>query len=233
MPAWKKAGKLTIQCAPCLLSRVKLDIPTIVVDLRPIAGSRKRACAWRRLNPYYRSQPCLRPFPEGQEGAYGTVLQRYGIGDTGLRSYQHLGRIHEYSGSPGRVAGVAENRRQGRNRSNGDEGLFMSRGRGREKSPWKNSKGSSKRSRQTSLSSMFATAEEAESGMLVGAKNIATSGCCYQAFSKFRRKRKVIVHCTTGIRAELAYLALKDAGYKARFLNAIIKVDPKRKVRDF
>ena len=67
--------------------------------------------------------------------------------------------------------------------------------------------------------------EEAESGMLIGAKNIATQDVV-KRLSEIPKDKEVIIHCTTGVRAELVYLALKDAGYKARFLTAIIKVDP-------
>lgn len=37
--------------------------------------------------------------------------------------------------------------------------------------------------------------------------------------------KEIITHCTTGIRAEMAYDDLKENGVKARFLNAVIQVD--------
>ncbi len=39
------------------------------------------------------------------------------------------------------------------------------------------------------------------------------------------KDKRVIAHCSTGIRAEMAYHKLKDAGYKAGFLNAEIEID--------
>lgn len=67
--------------------------------------------------------------------------------------------------------------------------------------------------------------DEAEAGMLIGAKNIPTQDIT-KRLAEIHKDKEVILHCTTGVRAELAYVALKDAGYKARFLNATIKIDP-------
>ena len=38
------------------------------------------------------------------------------------------------------------------------------------------------------------------------------------------KDKEVFIHCSTGIRAEMAYVALKEKGYKAKFLDANIKV---------
>jgi rhodanese-related sulfurtransferase len=38
------------------------------------------------------------------------------------------------------------------------------------------------------------------------------------------KDKRIIAHCSTGIRAEMAYHKLKDAGYKAGFLNAEIEI---------
>ena len=56
---------------------------------------------------------------------------------------------------------------------------------------------------------------------IVGAKNIATQDVV-KRLSEIPKDKEVIIHCTTGVRAELEYLTLKDAGYKVRLLNAII-----------
>jgi len=39
------------------------------------------------------------------------------------------------------------------------------------------------------------------------------------------KDREIITHCQTGLRAESAYDELKEAGYKVRFLNALIQID--------
>ena len=49
------------------------------------------------------------------------------------------------------------------------------------------------------------------------------------SLDKLAKDKEIIVHCATGMRAQMAYSALKNAGYNARFLNdniAFIKNQP-------
>lgn len=66
--------------------------------------------------------------------------------------------------------------------------------------------------------------DEAQTGMLLGAKNIPAQEISAR-LAEIPKDREILVHCVTGVRAEMAYLTLKDAGYKSRFLNANIKID--------
>jgi rhodanese-related sulfurtransferase len=45
-----------------------------------------------------------------------------------------------------------------------------------------------------------------------------------QRLAEVPKDRKIVTHCATGVRAEMAYHKLKDAGYDARFLNADIEI---------
>ena len=66
--------------------------------------------------------------------------------------------------------------------------------------------------------------DEAMNGMIIGAINIP-AGEIKDRLKELPKDKELITHCTTGIRAESAYDDLKEAGYKVRFLNAIIQVD--------
>lgn len=66
--------------------------------------------------------------------------------------------------------------------------------------------------------------DEAMQGMLKGAKNIPTQNVSAK-LSEIPKDKEIITHCATGVRAEMAFHTLKDAGYKVRFLNAAIKID--------
>jgi rhodanese-related sulfurtransferase len=66
--------------------------------------------------------------------------------------------------------------------------------------------------------------DEAAEGMIKGAKNIPTQDVGKRV-AEIPKDREIIAHCSTGVRAEIAYNVLKDAGYKVRFLNANMKVD--------
>lgn len=66
--------------------------------------------------------------------------------------------------------------------------------------------------------------DEAMNGMIKGAINIP-AGEIKDRLKELPKDKEIITHCVTGIRAESAYDDLKEAGYKVRFLNAIIQID--------
>jgi rhodanese-related sulfurtransferase len=67
-------------------------------------------------------------------------------------------------------------------------------------------------------------ADEANAGMIKGALLIPDEDLAAR-MAEVPKDKRVIAHCSTGIRAEMAYHKLKDAGYKAGFLNADIAID--------
>ncbi|MGO9015431.1 MAG: rhodanese-like domain-containing protein [Dissulfurispiraceae bacterium] len=66
--------------------------------------------------------------------------------------------------------------------------------------------------------------DEALQGMLKGALNVP-SWDLKNRFKDITRDKEIILYCDTGLRAEMAYHTLKEAGFKVRFLNANIKID--------
>jgi rhodanese-related sulfurtransferase len=66
--------------------------------------------------------------------------------------------------------------------------------------------------------------DEVINGMIKGAINVP-SGEIKDRLKELPKDKEIIAHCTTGIRAESAYDDLKEAGYKVRFLNAVIQID--------
>ncbi len=66
--------------------------------------------------------------------------------------------------------------------------------------------------------------DEAMQGMLKGALNVP-SWDLEDKLKDFTRDREIIVYCDTGLRAEMAYHTLKEAGFRVRFLNANIRID--------
>ena len=72
------------------------------------------------------------------------------------------------------------------------------------------------------------TLDEASEGKIEWAVNIPLDDL-QGNLNKLAKDKEIIVHCGTGMRAQMAYAALKNAGYKARFLNdnvAFIKKQP-------
>jgi rhodanese-related sulfurtransferase len=65
--------------------------------------------------------------------------------------------------------------------------------------------------------------DEANAGMIKGAVLIPDEELAGR-MGELPKGKRIIAHCSTGIRAEMAYYKLKDAGFQAGFLNAEIDV---------
>ena len=55
-------------------------------------------------------------------------------------------------------------------------------------------------------------------GTLANAMNIPTEEIT-ERLAEIPKDKKIVTFCSTGIRAEMAYIALKDKGYTVTFLN--------------
>lgn len=64
--------------------------------------------------------------------------------------------------------------------------------------------------------------EETQMGMIKGAKNIPVNEL-KDRLNEIPKDKEIIVHCATGMRAEMAYNILKEAGYNVKFLDANIQ----------
>ena len=67
------------------------------------------------------------------------------------------------------------------------------------------------------------TDEESEAGKIASAIAIPAEEVV-DRLDEIPMDKEVYIHCSTGIRAEMAYVALKEKGYKAKFLDANIEV---------
>ncbi len=67
------------------------------------------------------------------------------------------------------------------------------------------------------------TDDETEAGKIASAIAIPAEEVV-DRLDEIPQDKEVFIHCSTGIRAEMAYVALKEKGYKAKFLDANIEV---------
>jgi rhodanese-related sulfurtransferase len=72
--------------------------------------------------------------------------------------------------------------------------------------------------------------DEANAGMIKGAKLIPDEELAAR-MAEVPKDRRIITHCTTGVRAEMAYHKLKAAGYNAGFVYATVDVAKDGKVK--
>lgn len=224
MPAWRKAGKLTIECVQCLIERVKLDIPTVIVDLRPTSDAKKGHIPGAVSIPLTEISTAYDRFPRDKKApivlySYDTqsAVQAFEIvsvwgGFTNITVLE--GGFDEWLKIKGKVA-------------TGDmptKIVWEPKPRPGEISV-EEFKAIVERIPADKFVLDVRDTEEAENGMLIGAKNIPTQDVP-KRLAEIPKDKEIIVHCLTGVRAELAFHALKNSGYKTRFLNAIIKIDP-------
>jgi len=66
--------------------------------------------------------------------------------------------------------------------------------------------------------------DEAAYGMIKGAINMPDSTITNR-LNELPKDKEIIAYCATGIRAENVFEELKKAGFKTRFLNAVIQID--------
>lgn len=66
--------------------------------------------------------------------------------------------------------------------------------------------------------------DEANTGMIKGAKLVPDEELL-DRLAELPKDKLIITHCSTGVRAEMAYHQLKEKGYNVRFLNAKVDID--------
>ncbi len=68
--------------------------------------------------------------------------------------------------------------------------------------------------------------DESQAGKLKDAKCIPDEELL-DRLADIPKDKKIILHCSTGVRAEMAYHKLKDKGYNVQFVNAKVDIDDK------
>jgi rhodanese-related sulfurtransferase len=68
--------------------------------------------------------------------------------------------------------------------------------------------------------------EESNAGMIKGAKNIPDEELL-DRIAELPKDQQIVTHCSTGVRAEMAYHKLKEKGYDVKFVNAKLEIDDK------
>lgn len=75
--------------------------------------------------------------------------------------------------------------------------------------------------------------DEVKEGMIPGARNIPEQDL-ERRLGELPRDKRIVTHCATGVRAEMAYHVLRERGYeRVAFLNANVDIDPKGGVELF
>ena len=220
MPAWKKAGNLIVSEPAALKDFIERDIAHVLVDLRDVdtakngfipgavsLTSKELASAKDRF-PADKSAPIVLYSDGTDSEAYKTV-RSWGYKDTsvlngGVSAWTKAGGKLE-KGTPGTVISYVPKPRPGEISIEEFKAI------------------AEKGSPGTVILDVRDT-DEAMSGMLAGAINIPASDIT-KRLKDLPKDKEIITYCNTGLRAESAYADLKEAGYKVRFLNALVQID--------
>lgn len=225
-PAWKKAGKLSIVCNPCLKERIKRDIPTVIVDLRSSDDAKKGHIPSAVSIPITELTHAVDKFPKDKRAPI--VLYSYDT-KSAIQAYEIISIWGNYTNITVLEVGYDQWVKEGGQIAKGDmptKIVYEPKPR-----PGEIGVDDFKKIAETKPSDVLILdvrdKDEAETGMLVGAKNIPTQDIKARV-SEIPKDKMIVVHCSTGARADIAYSILtSELGFKnVKFLNANIKIDP-------
>lgn len=220
LPAWKKAGNLIVSQTAALKDFIEKDIAHVLIDLRDAETAKKGfiqgavsietkdlAAAKDRF-PADKSAPIILYSDKEDASAYTTV-SKWGYKNTSVLS-----------------GGIEAWKKEGGKLSKGKLTTAISyvpKPRPGEISI-EDFKTLAEKGVPSKLILDVRDRDESMNGMIKGAINIP-AGEIKDRLKELPKNKEIITYCTTGIRAESAYDDLKEAGYKVRFLNAVIQID--------
>jgi len=220
MPAWKKSGNLIVSETAALKDFINKDIAHVLIDLRDAETAKegfiqgavsiptKDLAAAKDRFPADKSAPVILYSDKEDVSAYATVIS-WGYKNTSVLN----GGITAWEKDGGKLA-------KGKLTTTIS---YVPKPRPGEISI-EDFKTLAEKGVPDKIILDVRDKDEAMNGMIKGAINIP-AGEIKDRLRELPKNKEIIAHCTTGIRAESAYDDLKEAGYKVKFLNAIIQID--------
>jgi len=220
LPVWKKGGNLLVSEPAALKDLMDKDIAHVLIDLRnlkdaeksfipgAVSVSAKDLTAAKDKFPGDKSAPIILYADKLDEEAF-KMVRGWGYGNTSLLN-----------------GGIAAWTKEGGKAEKGKLASAISyvpKPRPGEISI-EEFKAIAEKGSKDKLILDTRESDEAMNGMIKGAVNIPESAL-KNRLKELPKDKEIITHCATGIRAETVYEELKEAGFKTRFLNAVIQID--------
>ncbi|MBF0330031.1 MAG: hypothetical protein HQL10_12810 [Nitrospirae bacterium] len=221
LPAWKKAGSLIASTGANLKGVIDKDIPHVLIDVRP-ADYAKKEHIKGAVNIPLKELAGMKPkFPENKKAPIVIYCASQQAMEEAFKAVRGWGYVNASY-----LAGGMEGWKKAGNPVENDklktEIVYVPKPRPGEIMPEE-----FKTIAASTPSGKFILdvrdADEAAEGMIKGAKNIPTQDVG-DRIAEIPKDKEIIIHCSTGARAEIAYNTLKEKGFKARFLNATVKI---------
>jgi rhodanese-related sulfurtransferase len=220
MPAWKKAGNLTLSEPSYLKDLIEKDIAHVLIDLRPPAEARRGYIPGAVNIPMNELAAAKQRFPSDKSAPI--ILYSDTMNEDAFKAVRGWG----YKETTLLRGGIEAWKQMGGKISTGDlkTGIsYVPKPRPGEISI-EEFKMIAENGSADKVILDVRDVDEAMNGMLKDAINIP-AGQIKDRLGELPKGKEIITHCTTGIRAEMAYDDLKENGIRARFLNAVIQVD--------
>ena len=220
LPVWKKAGNLIVAEPATLKTMLEKDIAHVLIDLRDAREAEKgfihgavsipatELAAAKDAFPADKSAPIILYADKLDVTSFKTV-RNWGYKDTAVLNggvdawTKDAGKIEK--GNPGTTISYVPKPRPG-------------------EISIEEFKTIAEKGAPEIIILDVRDADEAMHGMLKGALNVP-AGQIKERLTDIPKDKEIITHCITGLRAESAYEDLKAAGYRTRFLNALIQID--------
>lgn len=222
MPEWKKGGNIVASSIAYLKETMDKDIPTVLVDLRPVDEAKKGFIANAMTINSAEIAGAKDRFPADKKAPVILYASDTASAIDAFRVVRGWG----YTNASVLERGIEVWKKAGNPLATGE--LKTTIAYVPKPRPGEISVDEFKQIVETlppdKVVLDIRDTDEAMQGMLKGAKNIPTQELAGR-LSEVPKDREIVLHCNTGVRAEMAYNILKDAGFKVRFLNATIAID--------
>lgn len=222
MPEWRKAGNLIISTSKNLKENMDKDIPQVIIDLRLSDEVRKEHIEGAVSIPLKDLETAKDRFPADKRAP----IILYAADDKAAADAFKIVRGWNYTNTSILKGGIESYKKEGYPVASGEPKtiiVYVPKPR-----PGEILVEDFKRIAETvpadKLILDVRDIDEAMHGMLKGAKNIPAQEIM-DRLAEIPKDKEIIAHCVAGVRAEMAYHTLIAAGYKAKFLNANIKID--------
>lgn len=222
MPEWKKAGKVVLSTVNFVKDNMDKDIPQVIIDLRSSEEASRGFLPGTVSMPSEGIANMKDKFPADKKAP---IILYASDTNSAIEAFKIV-RGWGYSNTSVLEGGIGAWKKAGYNLAEGklsETIVYVPKPR-----PGEISVEEFKQIAETLPSDKFILdvrdEDEAMQGMLRSARNIPTQEIP-KRLSEIPKDKEIIIHCSTGVRAEMAYHILKEAGYKGRFLNANIKID--------
>ncbi len=221
MPAWKKAKKPLYSVSKSLKTMMDTETPVVVIDVRDAASAEKshitgaisipgdNLAAAKEKFPKHKSAPIVVYADDTQKGIeYFSLVRDWGYKNTTVLKGGFAG--WQQANLPVTAGKTAT------------EIVYVPKPKAGSVNMDMFAKAADSKTVDVVILDVR-TDEESEAGKIAGAIAIPADEIA-ERLNEIPKDKPVYIHCSTGIRAEMAYVTLKDNGYKAQFLDANITV---------